>query len=329
MKWFKWGLTIGLFGVLIYSFLPLLSELRQAAKLFLSAQWIWLLVAIFIQFLSYASLTWLNVLALEPFNGKIGFWNLTAVLTSMAFIQIAIPSAGLSGAALRIRLLGKFEFTPEESLFSLVIESLYEFVALVLVASLGIVVLLRDHNLSVQAIIIILVLGVLSILFIRYYWRLLQDPERSRISVAKLVYLWNRIGGRFRCLELDDMLERLTVFQSNLTEYNDVPVWRFVLATSGKVILDIATLGAAFMLFGYAISPGILLVGYGLIMAVGGLAALPGGIGMADAYIPVLFSWFGVPGAVALTAGLVYRLVAYWLVRFIGFFSWQYLERRY
>ena len=318
-----------LFGVLIYSFLPLLGELRQAAKLFLTAQWIWLLIAIFFQVLSYACLTWLNSLALEPFNGKIGFWSLTAVLTSMAFIQIAIPSAGISGAALRIRLLGKFKFTPEDSLFSLVVESLYEFVALVLVGSLGIVVLLRSLNLSIQAIIVFLVLGVVGFLGIRHYWRLLQDRERSRISVAKLVYLWNRIGGRFRRLELDDMLDRLTAFQSNLTEYDDVPVWKFVFATSGKVFLDIATLGAAFKLFGYAIPLGTLLVGYGLILAVGGLALLPGGIGMADAYIPVLFSWFGVPGAVALTAGLVYRLVAYWLVRFIGFFSWQYLERHY
>ena len=144
MKWLKWGLAIVLFGVLVYSFLPLLSELRQAANLFLTAKWIWLLIAIFIQFLSYVCLTWLNVLALDPFDGKIGFWNLTAVLTSMAFIQIAIPSAGISGAALRVRLLGKFDFAPEDSLFSLAIESLYEFVALVLVAPLGIVVILRD-----------------------------------------------------------------------------------------------------------------------------------------------------------------------------------------
>jgi uncharacterized protein (TIRG00374 family) len=329
MKWLEWGLAIVLFGVLVYSFLPLLSELRQAANLFLTAKWIWLLIAIFIQFLSYVCLTWLNVLALDPFDGKIGFWNLTAVLTSMAFIQIAIPSAGISGAALRVRLLGKFDFAPEDSLFSLAIESLYEFVALVLVASLGIVVILRDYNLSVQAILVFLVLGVVSIQFIRYFWRLLQDPERSRISVEKLVNLWNRFGGRFRHLDLDSMLERLTVFQTNLAEYDDVPVWKFVLATSGKVILDIATLGAAFLLFGYAISPGIFLIGYGLILAVGGLAVLPGGIGMADAYIPVLFSWFGVPGTVSLAAGLVYRLVAYWLVRFIGFFSWQYIERSY
>jgi uncharacterized protein (TIRG00374 family) len=329
MKWLKRGLSLVLFGVLIYFFLPLLGELKQAAVLFLTAQWVWLLIAILIQVLSYACLTWLNVLALEPFDGKIGFWNLTAVLTSMAFIQIAIPSAGISGTALRIRLLGKFDYTPEDSLFSLAVETTYEFVALILVASIGIVVLLHSYDLSIQAIIIFLILGVVGFLIIRYYWQLLQDRERSQVSVAKLVYYWNRVGGRFRRLELDAMLVRLDAFQNNLTEYKDVPVWKFVLATSGKVLLDIATLGAAFMLFGYAIPPGTLLVGYGLILAVSGLASLPGGIGMADAYTPVLLTWFGVPGAVALTAGLVYRLVSYWLVRFVGFFSWQYLESRY
>lgn len=329
MKWLKRGLSLVLFGVLIYFFLPLLDDLKQAAVLFLTAQWVWLLIAVFIQILSYACLTWLNILALEPFDGKIGFWELTAVLTSMAFIQIAIPSAGISGAALRVRLLGKFDYTPEDSLFSLAVETICEFIALVLVASLGIVVLLKNRNLSIRVLIIFLILGVVGFLIIRYYWRLLKDQDRSQVLVARLVYYWNRIGGRFRRLELDAMLDRLKSFQNDLTEYNDVPIWKFVLATSGKVILDIATLGSAFMLFGYTIPPGTLFVGYGLILAVSGLAALPGGIGMADAYIPVLLTWFGVPGAVALTAGLVYRLVAYWLVRFVGFFSWQFLESRY
>ena len=152
MKWLKWSLSFVLFGVLVYFFLPLLGELKQAAVLFLTAQWIWLLIAIFLQVLSYACLTWLNILALEPFDGKIGFWNLTAVLTSMAFIQIAIPSAGLSGTALRIRLLGKFDYPPEDSLFSLALETICEVIALVLVGSVGIVVLLYNQNLSIQAV---------------------------------------------------------------------------------------------------------------------------------------------------------------------------------
>jgi len=329
MKWLKRGLSLVLFGVLVYSFWPLLGELRQAAKLFLSAQWIWLLVALLLQFSSYTCLTGLNVLALKPFDGRIGFWNLAAVLTSMAFIQIAIPSAGISSTALRIRLLGKFDYTPEDSLFSLIVETMYEFFALVLVASMGIVVLMRNSQLSFHVIVAFLILGVAGFLVVRYYWNLLLDPRRSHVTLGKFVDLWNRIGSRIRRLELDTMEERLVVFQNNLTEYRDVAVWKFILVTSGKVVLDMATMGAAFRLFGYDISPGNLMVGYGLILAVSGLAALPGGIGMADAYIPVLLTWFGVPGAVALTAALVYRLISYWLVRFIGFFCWQYLESRY
>jgi uncharacterized protein (TIRG00374 family) len=59
-----------------------------------------------------------------------------------------------------------------------------------------------------------------------------------------------------------------------------------------------------------------------------GMAALPGGLGMADAYVPVVFRWLAVPGSVALVAGLTYRLIAFWLVRFVGFLAWQILESR-
>ncbi len=92
------------------------------------------------------------------------------------------------------------------------------------------------------------------------------------------------------------------------------------------MLLDVATLGAGFYLFRYAISPGTLLTGYGLILTFSGLASLPGGLGMADAYVPMLFSWLDVPGSIALAAGLAYRLIAFWLVRFTGFVSWQYPE---
>jgi hypothetical protein len=47
---------------------------------------------------------------------------------------------------------------------------------------------------------------------------------------------------------------------------------------------------------------------------------------MADAYVPVVFSWLAVPGSVALVAGLTYRLIAFWLLRFVGFITWQILE---
>ena len=328
LTWLKRALSLALFGVLVYFFLPLVKEIKAAAELFWAANWIWLGVAVLVQVISYASLTWLNALALEPFSGKIKFGTLAAVLTSMAFIQVAIPSAGLSGVALRVHLLRKYSYAPEESLFSLMVETVLEIIALVSVALLGVAYLLRVGGLSVKDVVLFSFLCVLLAGVLWYGWWLLNHPARSQIILASLVAGWNRSAGRFRRLDYNKLKERLALFQENLTKYQLTSFMKLVLAAYGKVILDVLTLGVCFYLFRYAISPPTLFLGYGLILTFSGSSALPGGAGMTDAFVPVLFSWISVPGAVALAAGLTYRLIAFWLVRFVGFISWQVLENR-
>jgi uncharacterized protein (TIRG00374 family) len=328
VTWLKRGLSLVLLAVLIYFFWPLLGELRETAGLFRRANWIWLLIAVLIQLISYGFLTWLNALSLQPFSGKIKFLQLAAVLTSMAFIQIAIPSAGASGMALRVRLLRKFKYTPEESLFSLMVETLLEAVALVTIALLGILFLLRRGQLSTLDIGLLALAGVAIGFALWAGWRLLRDRERGLRYLVRVSGWWNRTGGRFRPIDPEGLQERMGLFQQNLVHFQGALVGKLFLAAYGKVLLDVVTLGAGFYLFNYAISPGTLYTGYGLILAMSGVAALPGGIGMADAYVPVVFSWLNVPGAVALAAGLTYRLIAFWLLRFIGFITWQLLESR-
>lgn len=324
--WIKRGLSLALFLALVYFFWPLLGEVKAAAALFRTAQWPWLSVAVGIQVISYLFLTWLNALALQPFSGKIRFGQLAAVLTSMAFIQVAIPSAGASGVALRVRLLRKFGYTPEESLFSLVVETLMEAIALASVAMLGVVYLLRSGRITLADVGLLFLLGLAGAGLAWYVWCILRDRPRSRWLLLALAGWWNRLAGGLKRLELPSLEERLETFHLNLARFRAVPAWKLILSAYGKVLLDVACLGAGFYLFRYAINPGTLYTGYGLILTLSGLAALPGGIGMADAYVPVVFSWMQVPGSVALVAGLTYRLIAFWLLRFVGFFSWQYLE---
>jgi uncharacterized protein (TIRG00374 family) len=127
---------------------------------------------------------------------------------------------------------------------------------------------------------------------------------------------------------LDEQLldQRLEQFQANLGNLSQIPGWMFILAAYGRILMDVLTLGCCFRMFSYSIGFGTLITGYGLILVLSGVAALPGGLGLADLSIPVIFNQLGVPGPVALAAGLTYRLIAFWLVRFIGFFAWQYLE---
>lgn len=328
--WKRWQilLSVALLVLLLYFFWPLVGEIKAAANLFRTAEWIWLLVAILVQVVSYSFLTWLNALSLYPFSGSIRFIPLAGVLTSMAFISVAIPSAGLSGVALRVHLLRKYDYLPEESLFSLVVETSLELIALATVAVVGIAYLIQSGGLTTVNVIYLVLLGVLVTVIVVLVWRVLSNYERSRRVLMKFVNFWNRYGKKLTTLDFEELDQRLIFFNQNISRYPRSSAIKFPISAYGKVILDVVTLGVCFRLFGYTIAPATLLVGYGLILTVSGVSALPGGLVMTEAFIPVIFSRLGVPGPVAIAAGLTYRLIAFWLVRFVGYISWLILERR-
>jgi uncharacterized protein (TIRG00374 family) len=327
MVWLKRGLSLAALGVLIYLFLPLLGEIEAAVGLFKTANWIWLPLALGAYFTSYSSLTWLNSLALEPFSGYIRFHWLAAVLTSIAFIEIAIPSAGASGVALRARLLGKHgNYSFEGATFSLVLEVLYMGVATLTLAILGLFYLLQRGDISNLQLYSITLGGTLVVVGIWGSWRVIHNQTLSQKILYKIADGWNRLGRGFLHIEKERMENRLGIFHASLNQLGQAPRWKFILAAYGRVTLDMITLGLCFVLFKHPIPIGTLFVGYGLILLISGLSSLPGGLGLAEASIPVIFAGLGVPGAVALAAGLTYRLTTYWLVRFIGFISWQILE---
>jgi Mg2+-importing ATPase len=334
--WLKRGLSLLALAVVLYLFWPLLGELRAAAHLFLQARWEWFPLILAIQVVSYGLLAWLNELALRPFPGqRLGLGRMAALLTSMAFIEVAIPSAGASGLVLRARLLGKHGYTAEASTFTLAVESFFLGLVWVGIALVGLFYLLWDDTLQGwQA--GLLLSGVLPLAVGGWrFWQVLNDAQRSQLWLDRFARAWEgwRAAGfpllrRLPSLDLERLKERLSQFHASLEQFRQVPVWQFLLAALGRVLLDIATLGACFLFFGHPLSPGVLLIGYSLILTTSALAALPGGLGMADLSIPGIFLKLGVSGAAAISAGLLYRLIAFWLVRFIGFLSWQFLEGR-
>ncbi len=328
--WLARGLALVALGIVLYLFWPLLGELRAAAHLFTTARWAWFPFILAVQAVSYALLAWLNELALRPFPGRpIGLGRMAALLTSMAFIEVAIPSAGASGVVLRARLLGRQGYSSEVSLFTLGVETFFLGVVWAGIALLGLAYLFSNGVLHQEQILVLLALALAVGLLLWRLWRLLGDPSRSRALLLRGVDFWNRRLAplpHLGALDPGKIESRLEQFHAGLFRLQRIPLWKFLAAAVGRVTLDIATLGACFLFFGYSIPPATLLIGYSLILIASGLAALPGGLGMADLSIPALFLRLGVGGAVALSAGLTYRLLAFWLVRFIGFLAWQLLE---
>ncbi len=328
MTWLKRGLALIAFGVVLYLFWPIIGELRDSADMFLRVRWEWLAVAVLLQVLAYACLTRLNHLLLRPFEGRIGFWRLMALLTSFAFIEVAVPSGGASGVVLRARFLGRSGYSVEAATFTLALETIYEIAVRGLASLVGLMYLLYAGHLSPNQVVVlagVILFGLGAGMLVGWAGR---DRKRATGWILSLVAHWNRLAQKFHWppQTLEAVTARVDQFYEGLARLGRAPRWPFWLATLGHVGLDVASLGACFAAFGYAISPGVLLIGYGLTLLLSGLAALPGGLGLADISTAVIYDRLNAPGAVAVAAALTYRLIAFWLLRFAGFVTWQLLE---
>ncbi len=328
--WLRYALSVLAAGVLLYLFWPLLGEVRAAAHLLGGVRWTWLLAALALQFAGYTCLTTLNVLLLRPFPGRIRFWRLMATLTAMACIEVALPSAGASGVLLRIRLLGDDGFDAEVATVTLVLETVFEVAVRTVVSVSGLWYLLGRGELSSRQIVALLLAAVLALILGAGLWRLGQNRERVDAWLLAGLRRWNRLAERMRWPPTSPQAARARLAQlyAGWSGLRRRPTWPLWSATAGHVACDVASLGLCFYAFGYLVPPSTLLIGYGLMLVLSGLAALPGGLGLTEASLAVIFARLGAPGAVAIAAALTYRLLAFWLLRLVGFASWQVLEVR-
>lgn len=316
--------------MLLYLFWPLVGQLRAAAGLFLQARWQWFLLALLFQFLSYSSLAGLNYLLLHPFQGKIGFWEVLVILPTIAFIEVAIPSGGASGVVLRARYLGRSGYSVEASTFTVFLETVYLSIAMVVVSLAGFWYLLREGDLSRLQTMLVAGLTLLMLVLGGFAAWAIQDRERARRIALSLSRRWNRIAPKVRqkTISPEVISKRIDRFYDDLKNLGRKSPLPFLFFSFSRVVLDVATLGCCFIAFSFPISIGVLVTGYGLILALSGLGALPGGLGLAEASAAVIYARLGVPGSVAIAAALAFRLTTFWLIRLVGFVNFQILEAR-
>jgi len=324
----KRGLTVIAFAVLVYLFWPFIGEMRHIFDLLRTASWGWLGLAVVIQSLSYASLTGLNFLLLQPFRGKISFWRMLAILPSIAFIEVALPSAGASGVVLRARFLGRRGYSVESSTFTNILEAIYLSVFMVAISLSGLWYLIRRGELHAGQLALLAAMTAAVLVAGLLIYRSGREREGGKALAGWFLARWNRLMALLHRppYRQEDLDARLDSFYEGLSQLGQAQRWPFLIAAGGRVFLDVASLGACFAIFQYGIPLGILLTGYGLTLLLSGLAALPGGLGLADLSLAVIYARLGAPGAVAVAAALCYRLIAFWLLRFIGFVTWQVLE---
>jgi uncharacterized protein (TIRG00374 family) len=330
MVWIKRIFTLFAFGMLLYLFWPLIGEIRASLSLILHARWQWLLLALLLQFLSYASLAGLNFMLLQSFRGQISFWRVLVILPTIAFIEVAVPSAGASGVVLRARYLGRSGYSAEVSTFTTILEAVYLAVAMVFISLSGFWYLYRQGEFSQLQTVVLIGLTVIALAVGAFSVWALKDRGRACKVALLFSAWWNRLAPKIRqkTFTPDEISARVDLFYDDLQNLRRQSPLPFLFFSFSRVILDVATLGICFVAFSYPLQLGVLVTGYGLMLALSGLGAVPGGLGLAEASAAGIYARLGAPGAVAIAAALAFRLITFWLIRFVGFINWQIMEAR-
>jgi len=95
-------------------------------------------------------------------------------------------------------------------------------------------------------------------------------------------------------------------------------------------IFDIMAIYTVFLALGFGgIDIGVLILTYTISMMSGWLPLfLPGGLGVVDGTMAVLFIYGGVPAEIAMLATLLYRIASYWFNTLVGgYYLWDSLKR--
>lgn len=318
-------LILAVLGSAVHLLLPQITALENSWQV-LTSMTLWAVgLALIAQIFSYLGNGFLLQSILVIAQQKVSLWLSTLIV--LGSTSIGMVAGGMVGSSAAIyNWTSAGEGSMQGATLSSILLPLFNNIMLVLVSIFGLVHLILVHSLTKAqtigfgATLLILGLIISSItLVVRF---------RSQATQA---VLWISIRlTRLRRKSFDANATRQEA--NNLFDAWDT-LWqgtwhRPAVGAFLNIAFDMLTLYFLFIAAGENISPGMLLAGYGLPLLLGKVAFfIPGGVGVVESSMVVLYTGLGVPQATAVVVVLGYRLISFWIPSLTGFPIAAYLHR--
>jgi len=322
--WQKIGyLTV--LGIALYLILPQITALENSWQV-LKSMGLWAVgLAFFAQILSYLGSGFLLQSILAIAHQKVSLWlNTMIVLGSYSIGMVAGGMIGTTAVIYHWTSGGKGSM--EGATLASIFLPQFNTIMLVLLSIFGLVHLVLAHSLTqaqligfgATMLILVLIIGSAALVV-----RFRNQATKAIIGLSSRVARLNRKS-----------------FDPNATrqEASDLfgawdALWqgawhRPMVGAFLNVAFDLLTLYFLFVAAGENISLGVLLAGYGLPLLLGKVAfIIPGGVGVVESSMAVLYNGLGVPQTTTVAVVLSYRLISFWIPSLAGFPIATYLQR--
>jgi len=285
----------------------LAGELAQASlgRLLAKADWRWGLVALALSAVTYVGAT----LSVSGFVAeRLGFIRTMLVQLASSFVTLVTPAA-VGGVALNVRYLQRRKIPSPVAVASIAVSQ---------------VVALTLH---------ILLLAIFGAIAGTGSKSSIRPPTWAYFVVAGLVVL----AGAVLAFPAGRRLVRARVSPTfgqvlpRLVEVAQDPR-QLIEGMGGALVLSlsyIACLSACVAAFGGSVPIAKIGVVYLTGSALGSIIPTPGGLGAVEAALTAGLTAAGVPGGVAVSAVLMFRLLTFWLPVPFGWAAFNYLERKH
>jgi glycosyltransferase 2 family protein len=269
-----------------------------------SADWRWVIVALALSALTYVG----AALSLTGFvTEKLSFGLTVLAQLASSFVTLVTPAA-VGGAALNIRYLQRRKMSATAAAASVGVSQVVAFVLHIslLVIFIALTGTNESNPIHVPVVAYFVLAGLVAVVA-----AVAALPAGRRLLRARVAPAINQV--------LPQLLQ-MAQHPRKLAQ-----------GAGGALLLSAAYIGCLDVSV-HALNGSVPIASVAVVYltgsAIGSLVPTPGGLGAVEAALSAGLTAAGLPGAVALSSVLLYRLLTFWLPVPIGWFALRYLERR-
>ena len=267
------------------------------------------------------NLRWMYIL--NPFF-KVDFWFFLHVLLAGSFFNTVTPGAGIGGEPFRAHFLAKKYKKPSNKVLGYVVgDTFFRMVALIVFVVFSVLFVLvyvkisANLRLILEAILIFVFLSVGISLFL-----ILKKLKFNIGAVFKKLYWFGFVKKRFE--SSDEFVKHLNkrikgfagIFRKVVKNKNNIVVG--VILSFIFWIFNFLTAFFLFLAFGFHVNFLSVIVVFTLGSIIGSLSPAPGGMGVVEGSMTLLYSAMGITAPLAILVVFMQRIIYYFFSLFLG-----------
>ena len=312
LQWARWALTIGLVALAVVTIASQWGTLRSGVEQLSHLHWRNLRWAVYAETLSLIALAQLTRLLLATGGVRLRLDSVLGLTVASNAMALTLPGGPALGATFSFDQLRRRGVRAALSAYALVVTLVFTFVALVLIALVGIDLAgsvgpaAPFRVVATVAMVLLGSLGVGCALVLR----------RPRLR-ARLERQLERLSRRPRCR---GAIERLGEWVGELASVrlSALTLFRCLAVAILNWICDCGCLVFSILAVGGHVPWQAVLAAYGLTQLAASLPITPGGIGVVEATLSVLLIAYHMPAPTAVAAVILYRIISFWILVPVG-----------